>query len=46
MVVLLSFLLGMMLAFPDDSYIVLNYEYGYLKDLRSHAGSSDLLPLV
>jgi sugar transferase (PEP-CTERM system associated) len=31
MVVFSSFLLGMMLAFPDDRYIVLNYEYGYLK---------------
>ncbi|HST12253.1 MAG TPA: TIGR03013 family XrtA/PEP-CTERM system glycosyltransferase [Terriglobales bacterium] len=31
MVVFTSFLLGMMLAFPDDRYIVLNYEYGYLK---------------
>jgi sugar transferase (PEP-CTERM system associated) len=31
MVVFTSFLLGMMLAFPDDRYIVLNYEYGYVK---------------
>jgi sugar transferase (PEP-CTERM system associated) len=31
MVVFTSFLLGMMLAFPDDRYIVLNYENGYLK---------------
>lgn len=31
MVVFSSFLLGMMLAFPDDRYIVLNYENGYLK---------------
>ncbi len=31
MVVFFSFLLGMMLAFPDDRYIVLNYENGYLK---------------
>jgi sugar transferase (PEP-CTERM system associated) len=31
LVVFTSFLLGMMLAFPDDRYIVLNYEYGYLK---------------
>jgi len=31
MVVFSSFLLGMMLAFPDDRYIVLNYENGYVK---------------
>jgi sugar transferase (PEP-CTERM system associated) len=31
MVVFFSFLLGLMLAFPDDRYIVLNYENGYLK---------------
>ena len=31
MVVFFSFLLGMVLAFPDDRYIVLNYENGYLK---------------
>jgi sugar transferase (PEP-CTERM system associated) len=33
MVVFISFLLGMVLAFPEDGYIVLNYEYGYLKIL-------------
>ena len=31
MVVFSSFLLGMLLAFPDDRYIVLNYQYGYVK---------------
>jgi len=31
MVVFTSFLLGMLLAFPDDRYIVLNYQYGYVK---------------
>ena len=30
MVVFSSFLLGMMLAFPDDRYIVLNYEFSCL----------------
>ena len=33
MVVFSSFLLGMLLAFPDDRYIVLNYQYGYVKVL-------------
>lgn len=32
-VVFLSFLLGVLLAFPDDRYIVLNYQYGYVKVL-------------
>jgi sugar transferase (PEP-CTERM system associated) len=32
-VVFTSFLVGMLLAFPDESYIVLNYQYGYLKIL-------------
>jgi sugar transferase (PEP-CTERM system associated) len=32
-VVFASFLVGMLLAFPDESYIVLNYQYGYLKIL-------------
>ena len=32
-VVFTSFLLGLVLAFPEDSYIVLNYQYGYLKIL-------------
>lgn len=31
MVVFSSFLLGMLLAFPEDRYIVLNYQYGYVK---------------
>jgi len=33
MVVFTSFLLGMLLAFPEEKYIVLNYQYGYLKIL-------------
>ena len=33
MVVFTSFLVGMLIAFPDESYIVLNYQYGYLKIL-------------
>ncbi len=33
MVVFTSFLLGILLAFPDESYITLNYQYGYLKIL-------------
>jgi sugar transferase (PEP-CTERM system associated) len=33
MVVFTSFLLGILLAFPEESYIALNYEYGYLKIL-------------
>jgi sugar transferase (PEP-CTERM system associated) len=32
-VVFLSFLLGVLLAFPDDRYIVLNYQGGYIKVL-------------
>ena len=32
-VVFSSFLIGMLLAFPDESYIVLNYQYGYLRIL-------------
>lgn len=32
-VIFLSFLLGVLLAFPDDRYIVLNYQYGYVKVL-------------
>jgi len=32
-VVFLSFLLGVLLAFPDDRFIVLNYQYGYVKVL-------------
>jgi sugar transferase (PEP-CTERM system associated) len=33
MVVFSSFLMGVLLAFPDDRYIVLNYQYGYVKVL-------------
>ncbi len=33
MVVFASFLLGIMLAFPEERYIVLNYQSGYLKIL-------------
>jgi sugar transferase (PEP-CTERM system associated) len=33
MVVFASFLLGMVLAFPEERYIVLNYQGGYLKIL-------------
>ena len=33
MVVFTSSLLGMLLAFPEERYIVLNYQYGYLKVL-------------
>ena len=33
MVVFSSFLTGVLLAFPDDRYIVLNYQYGYVKVL-------------
>ena len=33
MVVFTSFLLGILLAFPEESYIALNYRYGYLKIL-------------
>ena len=33
MVVFSSFLMGVLLAFPDDRYIVLNYQYGYIKVL-------------
>ena len=36
-VVFLSFLLGVLLAFPDDRYIVLNYQYGYVKVLVATA---------
>jgi sugar transferase (PEP-CTERM system associated) len=36
-VVFLSFLLGVLLAFPDDRYIVLNYQGGYLKVLVATA---------
>jgi sugar transferase (PEP-CTERM system associated) len=32
-VVFASFLLGIVLAFPEERYIVLNFEYGYLKIL-------------
>jgi sugar transferase (PEP-CTERM system associated) len=32
-VVFTSFLVGMLLAFPDESYIVLNYQYGYVRIL-------------
>jgi len=32
-VIFLSFLLGVLLAFPEDRYIVLNYQYGYVKVL-------------
>lgn len=32
-VVFTSFLVGMLLAFPDEGYIVLNYQYGYLRIL-------------
>lgn len=32
-VVFTSFLVGMLLAFPDEAYIVLNYQYGYLRVL-------------
>ncbi|MGC2196834.1 MAG: TIGR03013 family XrtA/PEP-CTERM system glycosyltransferase [Terriglobales bacterium] len=32
-VVFLSFLLGVLLAFPDERYIVLNYQGGYIKVL-------------
>jgi sugar transferase (PEP-CTERM system associated) len=32
-VVFSSFLVGMLLAFPDEAYIVLNYQYGYLRIL-------------
>ena len=31
MVVFASFLLGILLAVPEESYIALNYQYGYLK---------------
>jgi len=34
-VVFLSFLLGVLLAFPDDRYIVLNYQGGYVKVLAA-----------
>ena len=33
MVVFTSFLLGVVLAFPEEAYIVLNYRYGYLRIL-------------
>jgi sugar transferase (PEP-CTERM system associated) len=33
MVVFSSFLMGVLLAFPDDRFIVLNYQYGYVKVL-------------
>ena len=33
LVVFSSFLIGLLLAFPEDRYIVLNYEYGYVKVL-------------
>ena len=36
-VVFSSFLLGVLLAFPDDRYIVLNYQYGYVKVLVATA---------
>ena len=36
-VVFFSFLLGVLLAFPDDRYIVLNYQGGYLKVLIATA---------
>jgi sugar transferase (PEP-CTERM system associated) len=32
-VVFASFLVGMLLAFPDEAYIVLNYQYGYVRIL-------------
>jgi len=32
-VVFTSFLVGMLLAFPDEAYIVLNYQYGYVRIL-------------
>ena len=32
-VVFTSFLVGMLLAFPDETYIVLNYQYGYVRIL-------------
>jgi len=37
MVVFSSFLMGVLLAFPDDRYIVLNYQYGYIKVLIATA---------
>ena len=37
MVVFTSFLIGMLLAFRDDSYIVLNYQGGYVKILAATA---------
>jgi sugar transferase (PEP-CTERM system associated) len=37
MVVFTSFLLGILLAIPEESYIVLNYQYGYLKILIATA---------
>jgi len=36
-VVFVSFLLGVLLAFPDDRYIVLNYQGGYTKVLIATA---------
>jgi sugar transferase (PEP-CTERM system associated) len=33
LVVFSSFLIGLLLAFPEDRYIVLNYQYGYVKVL-------------